>query len=164
MIRSARGRLRDGATGAVIVACALLAAAVLHQRHGGALAPNEAIAVIPVIDGIGEGTPVRIAGIGQAIGEVTSVARRGDDFVLRLRFHRDAGLDRRRGDGVRITSVRAEKSLVIVTAPSYEKPRTPSDTLYPIDRNRQQPRSVDALLAGLYRGTPRQASDTAARR
>ena len=147
---------------AVVVGFAVLAAVAVRQARNDALAPNEAIAVIPMMDGIGEGTPVRVRGIGQPIGQVTQAVRRADDFVLRIRFNQEAGIERRRGDGITIWGTRDEKSVMIVRAPSYEKQRTPSDTLRAIRPGERRPASVHALLAGLYRGAP--GPDSARRR
>jgi hypothetical protein len=163
MTPASTSRLRDAAFGLGMLGCAALAAVALHQRAEGALAPNEAIAVIPPTDGIVVGTPVRVAGFGAPIGQVTRVARRSGELVLRLQFNRDTGIERRRGDGVMLWGLRGERSIAIVRAPSYEKPRTSSDTLYPSQRDRRRPASVEALLAGLYRGTPTATPDSTRR-
>ncbi len=163
MRRASSNRRRDAALGVALLGCATLAALALRQEANRGLAPNEAIAVIPSTDGIAVGTPVRVAGIGAPVGQVRQVSRRGRELVLRLHFDRDTGIERRRGDGILIWTTRGQKGIEILRAPSYEKLRTSVDTLYLTHRDRRRPASVEALLAGLYRGAPTESRDSTRR-
>ena len=128
------------------------------------LEPNEAIAVLPLVDGIRVGTPVTYALYPKAIGRVAHLQRRQDDLVVRLRFDGDSGISRRRGDAIRVRrSGPGELTLAVVAAPTYEKTRATSDTLFELSTTTFPPPStVEALLAGLYR--PRLVPDSSPRR
>ena len=140
--------------GAAIVAAAVLSVIGLRM-HDPPLGPDEAIAVIPMVDGIAEGTPVWGVPGPSPIGHVERVRRRDTDLVLRLRF-RDSTITRRRGDALRIFSsgLRHGRQLAFAPAPTYEKPGHVSDTLFIQRAGGGRPATVEELLSGLYRRQP----------
>jgi hypothetical protein len=155
-----------GAT--AIIALAIVGATLLRRWQPAAPSQNEAVAVIPSIAGIRAGTRVSYGSdrhpyLGR-IGEVDIVERRGDSMVVRIRFDRERGLVRRRGDAVKVVSSRGEKSLMLVGAPTYEKPGSVSDTLRLAHANGDRPESAEALLAGLYRARRGALPDSSSRR
>ena len=145
-----RSRLPVVGVTVVAAAMAILLALRIHDR---ALGPDEAIAVIPVMDGITAGTAVW-GPIGPSpIGHVERVRRRGTDLVLRLRF-RDSTVARRRGDALKIWSTGRGRNLSFAPAPTYEKPGHVSDTLFLQRAGGRRPATVEELLSGLYRRQP----------
>jgi hypothetical protein len=155
----------------VLVLVHLVIAAVIVGRprtpreESAPLAANEAVAVIPWRDDIRVGTAVQWRGWAGHVGRVERVERRASEMVLRLRLNEGQQLVRRRGDAIAVREAGGDAPvLVLVAAPTYEKARSGSDTLYVEGRVGidARPASVEGLLASLHRrpATP----DTSRRR
>ena len=149
----------------VIIVLAIVGAVLLRRGQQETLAENEAIAAIPLIDGIRSGTVVSYGSdlhpyVGR-VGQVTSVERRTASMVVRIRF--DRGMARRRGDAIRVVDTGAERVIMFVGAPSYEKSGRISDTLYLAHFGVERPQTTEDLFASLYR-LRRGAPDSSARR
>ena len=141
--------------GAVLVAIVALIAGVAVRTRERPLAPNEAVGVIPTIEGLAVGTRVWGPPGTRTVGEIEHIRRRGDELVIRIRFDDDSGIVRRRGDGLSVAGVGLGKRIVMFSpAPTYEKAGRVSDTLFVTSRDNRRPRTVEELLGTLYRGRP----------
>lgn len=96
-----------------LVLVAIVTMSVLRRQPRALLEANEAVAVIPLIDGIRQGTSVVYTGGGGRVGHVESIERRQNELILRLRFDNDSGIVRRRGDAVSIVGVGGEKVVAL---------------------------------------------------